>query len=172
MISEKLRSYRLEFGLSQEQLAEKIGVSRQTISNWENDRRVPDIYSLVSLSDLYGISLDELIKGDVKVMAMLSGKTKAAGEKYLYGATVLNAIGMLELIYLQDLDRFVRVGFMILHFAASLVLMQYYLPYYKEELATLKREKGTKRKSLCFQVFFWFTLYATFSVVLLNFFYL
>lgn len=66
-ISTRLRRARQEAGLTQEQLAEKILVSRVTISHWENGKSLPDIASLLSLSDLYQISLDELLKGDPKM---------------------------------------------------------------------------------------------------------
>ena len=54
--------------LSQEELAEKIYVTRQTISNWENDKSYPDIHSLLLLSSTFHISLDQLIKGDITTM--------------------------------------------------------------------------------------------------------
>ena len=54
--------------LSQEKLAEKIYVTRQTISNWENDKSYPDIHSLLLLSSTFHTSLDQLIKGDVMTM--------------------------------------------------------------------------------------------------------
>jgi transcriptional regulator with XRE-family HTH domain len=54
--------------LSQEELAEKVYVTRQTISNWENNKNYPDIHSLLSLSSLFNISLDQLIKGDIDIM--------------------------------------------------------------------------------------------------------
>ena len=54
--------------LSQDELAEKIFVSRQTVSNWETGKNYPDIRSLLLLSTLFNISLDQLIKGDVEIM--------------------------------------------------------------------------------------------------------
>ena len=54
--------------LSQEELAEKIYVTRQSISNWENGKTYPDIHSLLLLSSLFGISLDQLVKGDIEIM--------------------------------------------------------------------------------------------------------
>ena len=66
-IGEKLKQKRNEAGWSQEVLAEKIGVSRQTVSNWETNRSYPDIGSVLRLSDLYGISLDELLKEDTNM---------------------------------------------------------------------------------------------------------
>lgn len=67
-ISRQIKKYRQEFKLSQEDLAEKIFVTRQTISNWENDKNYPDINSLVLLSNLFGTSLDILVKGDLERM--------------------------------------------------------------------------------------------------------
>lgn len=64
----QIKKYRNEMNLSQEELAEKIYVTRQTISNWENNKNYPDIHSLLLLSSLFNISLDQLIKGDIKIM--------------------------------------------------------------------------------------------------------
>ena len=52
-------------GLSQEEVAEKLGVSRQTISKWETEETVPDIYQAKKLAKIYGLSLDELIDTDL-----------------------------------------------------------------------------------------------------------
>lgn len=67
-IGKQIRKYRMEAKLSQDELADKIYVTRQTISNWENDRNYPDIRSLVLLSSVFGISLDILVKGDLETM--------------------------------------------------------------------------------------------------------
>lgn len=56
---------RKKAGLSQETVAEKLGVSRQTISKWETDETIPDIYQSKKLAKLYNLSLDELIEFDV-----------------------------------------------------------------------------------------------------------
>ena len=58
---------RKKAGLSQEIVAEKLGVSRQTISKWETDETVPDIYQSKKLAKLYNLSLDELIEFDVDI---------------------------------------------------------------------------------------------------------
>lgn len=63
-IGAKIKAARLEAGLTQEQAAETLGVSRQTISNWEHEKTYPDIVSVVKMSDLYDISLDRLLKGE------------------------------------------------------------------------------------------------------------
>lgn len=67
-LGKQIKMYRLENKFSQEELADRIYVSRQTISNWENDKSYPDINSLVLLSEVFKVSLDKLIKGDVEIM--------------------------------------------------------------------------------------------------------
>lgn len=67
-ISKQIKKYRCDLKLSQEDLAEKVFVTRQTISNWENSKNYPDINSLVLLSTLFGVSLDILVKGDLEEM--------------------------------------------------------------------------------------------------------
>ena len=64
----QIKKYRMEFSLSQEELAEKLFVSRQSISNWENDKTYPDIKSLLLLGEVFSVSLDELVKGDMEDM--------------------------------------------------------------------------------------------------------
>lgn len=67
-LSKQIKKYRTEANLSQEELADKVFVSRQTISNWENDKNYPDIKSLVLMSEVFHVSLDKLIKGDLERM--------------------------------------------------------------------------------------------------------
>ena len=67
-LSGQIRKHRDELGLSQEELAEKIFVTRQSVSNWETGKTYPDLQSLLRLGDLFGLSLDELIKGDIEIM--------------------------------------------------------------------------------------------------------
>lgn len=67
-LGKQIKMYRTEMKLSQDELADKVYVTRQTISNWENDRNYPDIRSLVLLSNVFGVSLDILVKGDLEQM--------------------------------------------------------------------------------------------------------
>ena len=62
MLSEKLYTLRKKSGLSQEQLAEQLGVSRQAISKWESGQSMPESEKLIAISDYFGISLDHLLK--------------------------------------------------------------------------------------------------------------
>ncbi|MGN0491013.1 helix-turn-helix domain-containing protein [Ruminococcus sp.] len=73
--AEKLKSIRKKAGMSQEKLAEKIGVSRQAITKWETDAGIPDIDNMMALSSLFNISLDELLSNE---------KTEKKQSDYLY----------------------------------------------------------------------------------------
>ena len=103
-IGKKLKNARIEAGLTQEKAAEKIDGSRQTISNWENEKSYPDIISVIALSDLYSVSLDELLKGDQKMAEHLEESTNVVkSNKKLTGAILLNIILMILLIALNIL---------------------------------------------------------------------
>jgi transcriptional regulator with XRE-family HTH domain len=83
-IERTIKEARLNSGLTQEQAAENLMVSRQTISNWENGKSLPDIVSVMNMSDLYQISLDELLKGDQKMKEkMVKDLDAAEGNKRL-----------------------------------------------------------------------------------------
>ena len=62
-IGEKIANLRIMAGLSQEQLAESLEVSRQSVSKWENDKAYPELNRLLYISDRFGVSLDYLIRG-------------------------------------------------------------------------------------------------------------
>ena len=57
-LKDKLQLLRKQNGYSQEQLADKLGIARQTLSKWENGQAVPELSNLISLSNLYGITID------------------------------------------------------------------------------------------------------------------
>lgn len=67
-LGNQIKKYRNQLNMSQDELAEKIYVTRQTISNWENEKNYPDVHSLIRLSSLFEVSVDELIKGDLEMM--------------------------------------------------------------------------------------------------------
>ncbi|MCE5090749.1 XRE family transcriptional regulator [Staphylococcus devriesei] len=67
-IGQQIKKYREKEAYSQEGLAEALYVSRQTISNWENERSYPDIHNLLMMCELFNVSLDDLVKGDVTIM--------------------------------------------------------------------------------------------------------
>ena len=63
---DKLKQYRINEGLSQEQLAEKMGVSRQAITKWETKRGLPDVENMIILAELFKLTLDELVLSEVR----------------------------------------------------------------------------------------------------------
>lgn len=67
-LGKRLKECRAKLEMTQEELADKLYVSRQTISSRGNYKSYPDIHSLLMISDLFGVSLDSLIKGDIEIM--------------------------------------------------------------------------------------------------------
>lgn len=107
-ISEKLKQARLAANLTQEELAEKVGVSRQTVSNWENGRSYPDIVSIIVLSDIYDMTLDSLLKGDNEMIKHLKKSTDVikSNKQVVIGLVLFGVM--------------VVIGFLIRHFAPEL----------------------------------------------------
>lgn len=88
----QMKKYRNEQGLSQDALAEKIFVSRQTISNWETGKNYPDINSLLRMSEVFGITVDVLLKGDaqeIKNMIKKEDQTELHQLGWLYTGLML-----------------------------------------------------------------------------------
>ena len=65
-LPEKLLELRTARGLSQGELAERLDVSRQSVSKWETGQSVPDLDKIIRLADLYGVSVDELVREEAK----------------------------------------------------------------------------------------------------------
>ena len=92
-IAKKIKTARIKVELTQEHVADELQVSRQTISNWENAKTYPDIISIIKLSDLYQISLDELLKGDDKMIEHLNESTNiVSSNKKLICVAIINII--------------------------------------------------------------------------------
>ena len=84
-IGANLKLQRKRAGISQEELGEKLGVTRQAISNWETGKSFPDLLSIVRCSELYGVSLDALLKGDDTVRKQMEteSRTQTFRRKFL-----------------------------------------------------------------------------------------
>lgn len=67
-VGRRIREQRKREGMSQDDLAARVYVSRQTISSWENDKTYPDVQSLLLLSEIFDVTVDSLVKGDVETM--------------------------------------------------------------------------------------------------------
>ena len=119
-IGERLKKYRQENSLSQEQLAEQLMVSRQAITKWEADRGLPDIDNLISISKTLGITLDELVMGVQDV-----GEEAAKGRKqsmrlylatafiYCLTAIIRGVVGILDIVNTQYLNGIINIGFAV-----------------------------------------------------------
>ena len=128
-IGKKLKDARMRSGFTQESVAEKVNVSRQTISNWENEKSYPDIISVIELSNLYSISLDELLKGDEKMMEHLEESTNVVkSTRKLIGAILLNLITVILLVtlsmFLPDRSYYLLVIFCLAIASSSMLLYQ------------------------------------------------
>ena len=103
-IGEKLRDARNQKGLTQEEVADEIHVSMQTISNWENNRSYPDIISVILLSDLYQMSLDVLLKGDKDMIEHLNESTNIVNSnKKLIIMGLLNIVVFIFMIIFNQI---------------------------------------------------------------------
>ena len=99
-LSEKLYNLRRKQGLSQEGLAEKLDCSRQVISKWENGTTTPDAEMLQKYSELFGVSIDYLVKDDIDEPSGVHHTEKNSGNKKLLGilGLVVSLIGCVSLI--------------------------------------------------------------------------
>ena len=97
-LGQHILKLRKKQGLSQEQLGEKVNVTRQTISNWELDETTPNSEQLKSLSQVFNISIDELLDNETKEVLM----KKVSNTEQLSGLTlkILRGFGKVAMVYL------------------------------------------------------------------------
>lgn len=86
----QLKLMRTRKGMTQEQVAEQVGVSRQAVAKWEKGESLPDIESCVHLADLYGVPVDMLVRG-------LKEEMQADGSKQMFGCVKMNDKGQITL---------------------------------------------------------------------------
>ncbi|MGN1406438.1 MAG: helix-turn-helix domain-containing protein [Erysipelotrichaceae bacterium] len=122
-IGKQIRNYRMSFNMSQEELCEKIYVSRQTLSSWENDKSYPDINSLVMMSEIFGVSLDELVKPDI-----VSIKQEIDSDEYkefLKNTNVFGVLFILLIILPVPLMKLLRWYGVIIYICIFVISMYY-----------------------------------------------
>ncbi|HHJ9476569.1 TPA: helix-turn-helix domain-containing protein [Streptococcus pyogenes] len=178
-IGQQIIRYRKQHALSQEKLAEKVYVSRQSISNWENDKTYPDIHSLLLLSQIFQVSLDQLIKGDIEKMkytiTQVDKKNFKRDTKVMVTLMILLMISSYPLVYFLEwlgLGIFVLLSIITMTYANRVERFKkkYDVQPYKEILAVSngklldeieKREERAKlpyQKPLIVTVFFLITV--------------
>jgi len=112
-ISDRIQSLRKSKGMSQEQLADAVGVSRQSVSKWESEQATPDLEKIMAMSELFGVTTDYILKGiepsdtapDHKTMAdvidqkVLTSQNASRAKKVVKGILIAFGIMMgIELI--------------------------------------------------------------------------
>ena len=85
LLGEKLRKLRIARQLSQEQLADKLQVSRQAISKWELGESIPDTENLILLSKFYGVSIDYLLLNELNISSELETKRSPSSPIFIFG---------------------------------------------------------------------------------------
>ena len=96
-LGEKIKTNRAELGFTQEELAEKLNVSRSCVANWESGRNYPDLQLIVSISDTLNVSLDELLREDCEVIKQITEDTKCR-KKQSIKIRILSSILILILL--------------------------------------------------------------------------
>ncbi len=86
-----LKIYRMKAGMTQEDIADKLGVSRQSVAKWERGESLPDIESCVALADTFGMTVDMLVRN------MQNFPAASEDGKHLFGVTKLNEKGQITL---------------------------------------------------------------------------
>ncbi|VGU08889.1 transcriptional regulator [Streptococcus pyogenes] len=183
-IGQQMIRYRKQQALSQEKLAEKVYVSCQSISNWENDKTYPDIHSLLLLSQIFQVSLDQLIKGDIEKMkytiTQVDKKNFKRDTKVMVTLMILLMISSYPLVYFLEwlgLGIFVLLSIITMTYANRVERFKkkYDVQPYKEILAVSngklldeieKREERAKlpyQKPLIVTVFFLITVAFAFA---------
>lgn len=92
-IADRIQNLRKAKGISQEELADKIGVSRQSVSKWESEQSVPDVDRVIAMSDYFEVTTDYILKG-IESEKQAGGRTLNA-TLFVIAATALNAVGLI-----------------------------------------------------------------------------
>lgn len=88
-----LKIFRKKSGLTQEQIAEKIGVSRQAIAKWENGDAMPDVENIIALADIFDVSIDSLVRN----VAACRDTAEVVDKKHMFGIVRVNDKGQITL---------------------------------------------------------------------------
>jgi transcriptional regulator with XRE-family HTH domain len=150
-ISKSIKEQRNKLSLSQEELAEKIYVTRQTIGNWENGKSYPDVHSLVLLSQIFDLTIDSLIKGDLEIMEQQINKSDI---KKLNIYSWLMGIGLiLSIVIIVPVSTFLAIRLNFIPFAGIIVFPVWIITLffaYKAEKIKKQYDVHTYREIVAF----------------------
>ncbi len=152
-LGNRLKELRKNNNINQDELAEKLFVSRQTISNWENDKSYPDIQSVLLISEIFNVSLDQLLKGDVEKMERIITEQTETDIKKMNTYAVGMLITIIALMISTPILAF-TIGFwffipfgmlfvilMFFSFKIESIKKEYNVQTYKEIIAFTKGEE-------------------------------
>lgn len=148
-VGARIKKYREKQNISQDELALKVFVSRQTISNWETNKSYPNIKSLTMLSNIFHVTLDDFIKGDIEEMKRIVSKEKI--EKF----NIMSYIFLVEMLIVMfsayplfTLDGYIGVIiwalFFVITFVTAIVIEKFKkkndIQTYKEIIAFMENK--------------------------------
>lgn len=148
-VGARIKKHREKQNISQDELALKVFVSRQTISNWETNKSYPDIKSLTMLSNIFHVTLDDFIKGDIEEMKKIVSKEKI--EKF----NIMSYIFLVEMLIVMfsayplfTLDGYIGViiwaFFFVITFVTAIVIEKFKkkndIQTYKEIIAFMENK--------------------------------
>ena len=144
-VGKQIKKFRQDLKLSQEELASKIFVTRQTISNWENGKNYPDVNSLIMLSQLFTTSLDILVKGDV--IEMKKQVSQDDVRRFKLDTIIFTVLIILTVISVVPLFLYLKLAGIVLWLLIARVMI-----YYVMQLNKQKRNNDiqTYRETLAF----------------------
>lgn len=121
MISERIQEQRKLSGLTQEQLAEKLNVSRQSISKWESDQSLPEIDRIILMSEIFNISTDYLLKG----VEVENVKINTKKDYTLFGTTLILIGFIVSLSLWYDYRTFISISIGVIIQVIGILLFFY-----------------------------------------------
>lgn len=152
-LGNRIKELRKAQNINQDELAEQLFVSRQTISNWENDKSYPDIQSVLLLSEIFDVSVDTLLKGDVEKMERSVTEQMQADKNKMNAYAIGMTISMIAIFVSTPILAF-TIGFWFLipfamlfactmYFAIKIEKQkkEYNVQTYKEIIAFIKGEQ-------------------------------
>ncbi|WP_026527991.1 helix-turn-helix domain-containing protein [Butyrivibrio sp. VCD2006] len=152
-LGNRLKELRKSLNINQDELAEKLFVTRQTISNWENDKSYPDIQSVLLISDIFDVSIDQLLKGDVKKMEKIVSEQSEADIKKMNTYAKGMLLTMIAVLISTPILAF-KIGFwffipfgmlfailMFFSYKIESIKKEYNVQTYKEIIAFTKGEE-------------------------------
>ena len=140
-IGNQIRERRQKLGLSQEELAQKLYVGRVTVSHWETNKTLPDVQSMLLLANLFGTTIDELVRGDVDEMREMVKKNERRTKAFAL------ALGAVEIAVIAVLAITAVVGRDYLELVLRLLLAVLVVASAAVALIARRQEGGRDAKS-------------------------